>query len=98
MAKLLGSLQPSIKTAANSNTLAEKAVVEAFRTGRDEVVPEPERFSEHMLAGLYSKMDRKGDAEGTSESPLSVGTESISCKWYWQMFEQMLELSRVCSD
>lgn len=79
MAKLLGSVQPSIRTAANSNALAVKAVVEAFRTGRDEVVPEPERFSEHMLAGLYSKMDRKGDAEETSESPLSVGTTTIAC-------------------
>lgn len=77
MAKLLGSVQPSIRTAANSNALAEKAVVEAFRTGRDEVVPEPEHFSEHMLAGLYSKMDKKGDAEGASESPLSVSTESV---------------------
>lgn len=82
MAKLLGSVQPSIKTAASSNDLAEKAVVEAFRTGRDEVVPELERFSERMLAGLYSQMDSKGDAGGTSESPLSVGTESMSCSWY----------------
>lgn len=80
MTKLLGSVQPSIRTAANSSALAEKAVVEAFRTGRDEVVPEPERFSEDMLAGLYSKMDKKGGAEGTSESPLSVGTQRFSRK------------------
>eukprot|EP00903_Cladosiphon_okamuranus_P015661 g14463.t1 len=73
--KLLGSVQPSIRTAANSNALAEKAVVEAFRAGRDEVVPEPERFSQHILAGLYSKMDWNWGAGETSESPLSETLE-----------------------
>lgn len=75
--QLLGSVQPSINTSANSNALAEKAVVEAFRTGREGGVPEPERFDERMFAGLYSKVDKRGDGqtEGTPESPLSVGTK-----------------------
>eukprot|EP00752_Nemacystus_decipiens_P007742 g6921.t1 len=73
--KLLGSMQPCIGAAADANVLAEKAVVEAFKTGRDEVVPERERFSEHMLAALYSKMDWKGAAEDTSESTLSETLE-----------------------
>lgn len=73
--QLLGSVQPSINTAANSNSLAEKAVVEAFRTGRDEGIPEPERFDERMFAGLRSKVDKTGEGqvEGAPESPSPVG-------------------------